>query len=192
MAERQWTVAASDTAHTSSSSASELVQTAFELTDDELQVVRYGPFSQKLSPILREDGLRHFLVHLLGRAGGTLTVDTIIEVMRHRFSLSIDEEIEIDDTVPSYEASPATQAEWSVAAESIVSRQGLDHSRVVCAYFASGGSVPIAARRLGRNQDEVRRIVHDVFQEICDSSRTEDDARSIMKKVESLLLQRGE
>lgn len=190
--ERQWTLTADNIAQTSSRSILELAQIAFELSDDELQVVRYGPFSQKLSPILRENGLRKFLMHLFEKAEGTLTVDIIIDLMKRRFSLPRDEEIEIDDTVPSHETSPATLAEWSVAAESIVSRLGLDHSRVVRAYFASGGSVPTTATRLGRSQDDVRRIVHDTFQEICDSSRTEDDARSIMKQVESLLLQRGE
>jgi hypothetical protein len=192
IAESQWTLAGNHLAQSSLCSVSELVQNAFELSDDELQVVRYGPFSQKLSPILREGGLRQFLVHILERARGALTIAIIIDVMDRRFSLPHDEEIEIDDTIPSHEISPATQAEWSVAAESIVSRLGLDHSRVVRAYFASGASVPIAAGRLGRSRDDVQRIVRDAFHDICESSRTEDDARSIMKQVESLLLQRGE
>jgi len=188
----QWTLTGNDITRSSLCSVSELVQIAFELSDDELQVVRYGPFSQKLSPILRENGLRQFLMHILKGARGALEIDIIIDVMDRRFSLPHDEEIEIDDTVPSHETSPATQAEWSVAAESIVSRLGLDRSRIVRAYFASGANVPIAARRLGCSQENVRRIVRDAFHDICESSRTEDDARSIMTQVESLLLQRGE
>jgi hypothetical protein len=81
-----------------------LVDRAFELDDDQLEVVRYGAQSLKSSPILREPKLREFLVHLLGRADGALDQATIAEVMRRRFGLY---EIEVDalaDDVAAAEA----------------------------------------------------------------------------------------
>lgn len=81
-----------------------LVALAFELDDDQLEVVRYGAQSLKSSPILREPKLREFLVHLLSRAEGALDQATIAEVMRRRFGLH---EIEVDalaDDVAAAEA----------------------------------------------------------------------------------------
>lgn len=80
-----------------------LVAVAFELNDDQLEVVRYGPQSLKSSPILREPKLREFLVHLLSRAGGALDQTTIADVMRRRFSLYEIEVGELDDDVAAGE-----------------------------------------------------------------------------------------
>lgn len=74
-----------------------LVAIAFELDDDDLEVVRYGAQSLKSSPILREPKLREFLLHLLARSGGALDQTTIADVMRRRFSLYEIEVGELDD-----------------------------------------------------------------------------------------------
>src|SRR6266446_2258168 len=63
--EQRWVLAGKDEIKQSMLELRDLVQIACELSDDELQVVRYGPLSQKLSPILREPKLLEFLVHLM-------------------------------------------------------------------------------------------------------------------------------
>jgi hypothetical protein len=190
--EQRWTLANNEHPAPSELPLRELVDKATELTDDELQVVRYGPFSQKLSPILRDPKLRDFLHHLLSRAEGSLTLDTIVEVMRHRFSLPVEEHTELDENMAAETASPANEAEVAVAARSVVSRLVLEEARVLAAYFRSESSFSDTAQQCGCSPDHVRNIVHGAFGAICECAESVDKARSIMNAVESLLIQRGD
>lgn len=96
-----WTLAGGRAEGASDLPLADLVRVAFELDDDELEVVRYGPHSLKSSPILREPALERFLTHLLGRAGGGLTPARIAEVMQHRFCLVRERSVELDDQLAS-------------------------------------------------------------------------------------------
>src|SRR6266487_3528036 len=98
---QRWALRSDESANTSSATTRELLRIASDLSDDQLEVVRYGPFSQKLSPILRAGKLREFLVHLLERAGGSLTLSAILDVMRDRFSLWVEQHEDLDDSMPS-------------------------------------------------------------------------------------------
>ncbi|MGI9102550.1 MAG: hypothetical protein ACR2IF_08910 [Terriglobales bacterium] len=192
MEQQQWTLKESSVSTPSILSTSDLVNVSWELNDEQLQVVKYGPFSQKLSPILREPKLKEFLGHLLGRAGGGITLGTILDVMRLRFGLITEENIEIDDSIPTENAGRSNLAEISVAARSIVSRLNRSQIAIVTAYFQTGGRFADAASRSGCEAQAVHETVHAVFEAVCECSETEDDARSIMNAVESLLTQRGD
>jgi hypothetical protein len=190
--EQRWTLVANKSSSPSSLPLGDLVEIASELTDDQLQVVRYGPFSQKLSPILREPKLLDFLSHLLSRADGSLTVGTILDVMRSRFSLPIEEHTELDENIPTPKPNPAEEAVRAVAARSVVSRLGLEDAHILAGYFRSGGNFSEVARECRCTVDRVSEVVHRAFATICECSESEDDARSIMNVVESLLIQFGD
>jgi hypothetical protein len=173
-------------------SVAELVQIAAELSDGEIRVVRYGPFSQKLSPILRQPELRAFLQHLLGRAKGSLTLSIIVDVMRFRFSLPTEEHMELDEGIPSLRPGPADEAAVAGNARSIVLRLNREEADVVTAYFGSQGSFPQTAKLSGCSSVRVRGVVHRTLGMICELSESQDEASAIMKNVEMLLIQRGD
>jgi len=190
-ADERWTATASESPTPSSLSVGELAQIASELSDNDLEVVRYGPFSQKLSPILRDPQLREFIHHLLRRAGGTVTLSTIIEVMRFRFSLPIEEHTELDESFRSLTRGPANEALINVSARSVVSRLDVEEAAIVNSYFRSGGSLSETAELCGYNVQLVRNVVYRTFEMVCECSESEDDARAILQTVESLLIQHG-
>ena len=190
-AEERWTLAGHGPSEPSTLSVGELTQIACELSDNDLAVVRYGPFSQKLSPILRDTRLRDFLVHLFRRADGSLTLNTIIGVMRFRFSLTKEEHTELDDSIPSTRRGPADEAAVTINACSVVSRLSLDEVEIFTAYFRSQGSFSETARICECAPERAREVVHQAVSMICECSESEDDARAIMGSVESLLIQDG-
>ena len=187
-----WTLAVHASSDPSPLSTRELLGIASELSDDDLEVVRYGPFSQKLSPILRGPKLREFLVHLLGRAMGSLTLSVIVDIMRLRFSLPTEEQTELDETLPSPRPDPADEAVVTTSARSVVSRLDADGARLLAAYFMVQGNPDKAAKSCGSSLERVREVVHGAFEMICDCSDSQEEARAIMEAVESLLLQRGD
>jgi hypothetical protein len=191
-ADQRWTLSGNESQIPSMLPLGDLVSIACELSDDELQVVRYGPLSQKLSPILRDPKLLDFLCHLLGRANGSLAVATIIDVMRFRFSLPTEERTEVDENIPSQRPSPGHEAVRAVAARSIVMRLDLEDTNVLEAYFRSGGNFPKTAQLRGCTLERVREVVCRTFGAICECSESEDDARSIMNTLESLLIEDGD
>jgi len=191
-AEERWTLAGHGSSAPSTLSVDELTQIACGLSDNHLEVVRYGPFSQKLSPILRNPRLRDFLEHVLGRAEGSVTLGTIIDVMRFRFSLPTEENTELDDTIASTKQGPADEAAVAINARSVVSRLNLEEAEIVTAYFHSEGAVSEAAKLCECTPERVREVVHRAVAMICECSESEDDARAIMRSVESLLIQHGD
>jgi hypothetical protein len=190
--EERWELTDDGAQINSSTTQSDLLEIASELTDEDLEVVRYGPFAQKLSPILRDPKLREFLRHLLTRAGRSLTLSEIIEVMRLRFSLPTDEVIELDEGLPSTKASPADEATVRLGARDVISRLTADEANVLEGYFRSGGVFSAAARSSGRDVQRVRNVVHRALSMICEYSDSEDEARTLMQTVESLLIQHGD
>jgi hypothetical protein len=168
------------------------VTLACALTDDELEVVRYGPFSQKLSPILRDPKLRAFLVHVLQHADGSLSLSTIADVMRLRFSLPTEEHTELDAALPDSRPNPADAALINACARSAVSRLDCEGVVILAAYFKAGGKCEDAARSSGVPLLNVRQVVSRAFGIICECSDSPEDAHAIMKTVESLLIQRGD
>jgi hypothetical protein len=187
-----WTLPEHASSDPSPLSIRELLRIASDLSDDDLEVVRYGPFSQKLSPILRGPKLREFLVHLLGRAKGSLTLSAIVDIMRLRFSLPTEEQTELDDTLPSPRPDPADEAVVNANARSVVSRLDADGARLLAAYFMARGNFGKAAESCCSSLEQVREVVHGAFGMICDCSDSPEEARATMQAVESLLLQGGD
>lgn len=185
--EQRWGLAGNN-GQCSELSIDELVDAAFELSDSDLEVVRYGPFSQKLSPILRDGKLSEFVHFLLSRARGSLTVATIVEVMRLRFSLPVEEQAEIDDSIPSPALGPATQAGNAIAARSVVSRLTFDGVRILASYFKSEGDLKAAAQSCQCELWRVHEVIEAAFTAISECAESEENARSIMNEVESLLV----
>jgi hypothetical protein len=175
-----------------SGSRADLLQIASELTDDDLEVVRYGPFAQKLSPILRDPKLREFLLHLFRRAGTGLALKEIIEVMRFRFSLPTEEVVELDEGLPTLKDNPAHEAMILSGARGVISQLTLDEANILESYFRAGGVFSDAARLSGCDVQRVRDGVHHAFAMICEYSDSEDEARTLMTTVESLLIQHGD
>ena len=190
--DERWALSDAGQPAPSSRSAQQLVDIACELSDDDLEVVRYGPFSQKLSPILRDPHLIRFLRHLLSRAEGSLTLNQIIEVMRLRFSLPTEEHTQLDESTPTPAAGPLTEAIVAVSARSVVSRLDVDDARLVRAYFVAGGSFPDVAKMTSLTPARIREAVSRCFQMICDCAESADDAVAIMKNIESLLRKGGD
>jgi hypothetical protein len=190
--EERWMLVSVDFKLPSSFSVAELAQIACELNDDDLEVVRYGPFSQKLSPILRDPKLREFLIHLLQRSKGTLTLGAIIDVMRLRFSLPTDEVTELDEGMSSLSISPADEAAMRQSARTVVSRLTTEETDILERYFRSSGAFLEAARLSHCDVQQVRDVVHRAFAMISECSDSEDEARAVMQTVESLLNQHGD
>ena len=188
--EKRWKIADSN-GRPSCLSIDELVQISFDLSDDELEVVKYGPFSLKLSPILRDPKLREFLRFLLQKADGSLTVTDIVEVMKFRFTLPVEGDTTVEESLPSSNPSPETEASVSVAARSIVARLGFEGCKIVAAYFLAGGDFNASAMKCQTDSESVREVVHRAFAAICECSESEENAQSIMNQVESLLIQTG-
>jgi len=188
---QEWTLTERAATDPSPLAKRDLLRVASELGDDSLEVIRYGPFSQKLSPILRDPKLREFLVYLLGRAEGSLSLSAIVDVMRCRFSLSTEEQIELDETVPAADPDPGDDAVVDAIARSVVSRLEIDESRLLAAYFAAQGSLGEAAKACGTPL-QLRKAVYRAFEMICECADTVEEAGAIMRATESLLHERGE
>ncbi len=166
-----------------------LVAVAFELSDEELEVVRYGPQSLKSSPILREPQLERFLIHLLENARGSLTPAQIAQVMQHRFALVREQQVAleaqleseelVDLRVESDELATATLSQLSE--EEVVRIRALAESDwdPLAAATASGeseGALKVAASRLGAL--------------VAEYAEEEDQAQEVMSRVcESLFIQ---
>lgn len=189
--DQRWMLSANGSSAPSLLSTGELARVACELTDDYLEVVRYGPFSQKLSPILRDPKLRELLLHMLSNAKGSLTLGTILDVIRIRFSLPTEEHTQIDDTISGTMPSPAEEAAVKVSAESVVSRLEFEEAGILAAVFRSEGKFGDAATLYGCSIERVREVVHKAFAMICECSESPDEADAILDIVEMLLIQSG-
>jgi hypothetical protein len=153
-----------------------LVAIASELSDDELEVVRYGATSLKSSPILREPKLREFLVHLLDRADGALDQTTIAEVMRRRFGLF---ELEVVALEADGLAAPAPElryVEQDDVVASVLVRLGQDRLQELRQFHASADE-----------PDDLPAAVSDTIALVAQYAESPDAAKEIYDRlVESL------
>jgi hypothetical protein len=180
-----WAIA-EDAEHTPSKlDLRSLVRVAFELSDDELEVVRYGPQSLKSSPILRKPQLERFLLHLLEGAGGSLTPTQIAQVMQHRFSLVREQQVALDAELRSPEmielriesdelaaAALAQLAEDEVARIRVLAENDWDPRVAASASEESEGALRATAVRLSalvaENADEEDQAI-EVLGKVCES-----------------------
>jgi hypothetical protein len=187
--EQLWTLTAEPAPHPSALSVSDLAKTSWELSDEALDVVRYGPHSLKSSPILREPKLRTFIAHLLSRAGGSVNTADLFEVIRHRFNLVPFTREELDEQLESGEPSVMARVERRQAVESILARIGDERRRILEELVRQGGDVEAAASSLGTNVGETGSLLSDVMDMIADYAESLEEAIGIYRELtESLFL----
>lgn len=183
--EQLWTLASAPLEIASSVGLRTLLQAAAELSDDDLSVIRYGPYSLKSSPILRKPALHTFLLHLLERANGALTAGDIIEVMRRRFGLVDVEMTSLDDSADELSLM-SDDGYVAAVADSVAARLGQKLAQAVCA-MAEYGSFAEAAQHLGESEDRLEQDVLRVLEMIAQDAATEAQAAAIYARlVESL------
>jgi hypothetical protein len=176
--EQLWTVAeqAETTRAPSRLSVAALVAIAAELSDDDLEVVRYGPASLKSSPILREPKLCEFLAHLLVRAEGALDQATIADVMRRRFGLFELEEVALEDYDVAAPVTELRQVESDEVVRSVRARLGQDRLQEL-RQFHAGAAEP----------DDVPPAVSDTIALVAQYADSAEVAEEIYDRlVESL------
>jgi hypothetical protein len=191
-AQQHWTLVGRDVDVPSTVSVGDLAGFACTLSDDQLDVVRYGPFSQKLSPILRDPKLREFIVAILTRAAGSLSLASIVDVMRIRFSLPTEEHVELDETFEDSRPDPSETAAVNAAARSVVARLDCGATAILAAYFEAEGKCEAAARKCEVPLPTAREAISNAFRIICEYADSPEHATVILRTVESLLIQRGE
>jgi hypothetical protein len=169
----------------------ELLRIANELTDADLAVVHYGPFSQKLSPILREPQLRSFLMHLMTRSNGALNLRRLLEVIALRFGFVTDENIELEPAVPSTDQDAFDDAAARDCARSVLVRLHSEDAACVREYFRANADVKRAAEAAGVDIRVLNETVRRVFAMICECSDSTEEATAVMRMLESMLLEHG-
>jgi hypothetical protein len=188
--DQQWTTVGGRTAPCTLSNR-QLLKIANELTDAHLAVVHYGPFSQKLSPILREPKLRSFLIHVMTRSNGALSLRTLLEVIALRFGFVTDENIELDPAVPSNDRNAFEASATIDCARSVLVRLDLEEIARVREYFRANAEFASAAQAIGVDASALKETVRRVFAMICECSDSIEEATAVMHVFESLLLEQG-
>jgi hypothetical protein len=124
---------------------SRMIKLAYGRTDAELGVVRYGPYSLKSSPILRDSQLHEFLKHLLAEADGYVTAAELFQVMRHRFNLVELPQRELDELAADPGASVSLKVERRLLASSVLAQLGGPAAALIRAIEEAGGDLIAAA-----------------------------------------------
>jgi hypothetical protein len=152
--EQLWTLASNPQDGPSTTDLRARLRVAAELSDEDLDVVRYGPFSLKSSPILRQPALKRFLVHLLAGVGA-LTPADIMEVMRRRFALVDPQPVELAEDFVTHEPTVHDRATQENIARSVASRLGDRHARSLVA-LATYEDFAAAAQATNGNEAAIR------------------------------------
>jgi hypothetical protein len=182
-----WTLATSPQNAPSELSSRALVEIAWEMSDEQLGVVRYGPYSLKSSPILREPALVAFLTHLLSRAGGTLSLGQIAEAMRIRFNLADLVRTELDQRLASSEEPIVARIEAAEIASSVRSRLGQQALSSLREFTQNGGDFKKAADALSLSSRVVQKDISSAMSMIAEYAESIDEARAAYANlVESL------
>jgi hypothetical protein len=181
-ADQPWTVSGLSATDLSPLSESDLVRLAFELSDDDLAVVRYGPHSLKESPILRKPALHRFLLHMLTSAEGALTPALLIEVMKRRFNLVDPELVELHEAEEVDEPPTAAAGEVEATAASVIARLGQRRCDVLMA-FTRHGAVESAAQAHGVDPAVVERTLSETLALIAEHAADRDEAAAIYDRV---------
>jgi hypothetical protein len=161
----------------------QLIKAASARTDADLGVVRYGPYSLKSSPVLREPQLREFLMFLLAEAGGALMTSEIFQVMRHRFNLVAMSTAELDETVPDSQPPLAVTVENRLIAQSVLARLGYDATRLIRTLTDAGNDPDIAAQVSGASVADLTDAVERLHALIAEYAQTADDAVAVYRQV---------
>ncbi len=179
-ADRPWALATAPTRRPSELRGNELVRLAFELSDEDLEVIRYGPHSLKESPILRRPALHRFLVHMLDRAEGTLTLAVLIDVIRRRFNLVEPEDVEIE--AAAVVEAPVRDVEIEASAASVVARLGRERCDLIAA-LAEHEDTSASAEAAGVGVAAMKRALSETLALVAEHAADADQAHAIYKAV---------
>ena len=185
--EQLWTLTSERQEVPSAIDVNQLVRLARELSDEDLQVVRYGDEALKSSPILREPMLERFLIHLLGHADGALDTATISAVMRVRFELWELEASELEDVFDSAAPPLDLDVAVNIAAKSIFLRLTPEAGKALVAVDDAGGDFTAAAKNLGCSLSEVFDPVADTAEMVAAYAADPGDAHAIYARLKELL-----
>lgn len=163
-----------------------LLAFAHELDDESLAVVRYGPYSLKSSPILRSEGLKRFLEHLIRRAEGALSLEAIAEVQRQRFNLPSFDPVELTETLASDEETTVELVERTELARSVLLRAGEERLAALAA-FNSTDTLKDAARKLGWSPALLSARLHEVTAMIAEFADNEVEAAAVFQELLRLI-----
>jgi hypothetical protein len=188
--EQLWSVTGDSREGPSSTNLRARLGVAAQLTDEDLQVVKYGPFSLKSSPILRKPALKRFLTHLL-EGVGPLTPADIIEVMRRRFALVEPESVELDDDFEPPEPTVHDQATQQAIAQSVAGRLGGERARLLSA-LAEHEDFESAAEAIGTDEATVRRAYADMLAMVTADAVEPDETEHICGLILETLFENNE
>lgn len=175
--EQLWTLASNPVPAPSNADVRARLQVAAQLSDTELAVVKYGPYSLKSSPILRKPALKRFLVHVLDGLGA-LTPADIMDIMRRRFALVEPVAVELTEDIEPAEPTVHTQATQQGIARSIAARIRAERSRLLAA-LAEHEDFALAAKGAGSTQAAVRQAYADLRAMVAADAIEPEEARHI-------------
>lgn len=188
-----WTLTATPmTSPASPGTVGLLVKAAGTRSDADLGVVRYGPYSLKSSPILREPQLRAFLAFLLQEADGYLTTAELFHVMRHRFNLVELPAAELDDTLTSPAPPVPATVETRTLARSVLSRLSLGDVRLLRLLNDYAGNAHAAEAATGTSTEDLRAALEHTHALIAEYADNFDDAVAVHRLVIESLYEDGE
>ncbi len=183
-----WSLAADPASEPTQRPLRGLVRIAHELSDQDLQVVRYGPHSLKSSPILREPALERFLVHLLGKAGGGLTAAQLAQVMQHRFSLLREDVVGIERELASEELVETRVETDQIAAAVVEQLDPVDLERVK-ALVASDWDVEATAETSEHSKSTLEVAAAGLVSLVTEFAESQEQSVAVIEKVsESLFI----
>jgi hypothetical protein len=185
--EQLWTLTSERQEAPSTLDVDQLVRLARELSDDDLQVVRYGDEALKSSPILREPMLERFLIHLLQGTGGALDTATIGAIMRARFELWELETVEFEDVFEATAPPVDLAVPVDIAAKSVFLRLTPEAAKALIAVDDAGGDFETAANKLGCCLSEVFDPVADTAEMVAAYAADPDEAHAIYARLKELL-----
>ena len=183
--EQLWTLAADPKPGPSETDLRTRLRVAAELSDEELPVVKYGPFSLKSSPILREAALKRFLLHLLVGVGA-LTPTDIMDVMRRRFALVEPGLDELAEDIEAAEPSAHDQTTQRTIARSVAARTGAEESRLLAA-LAEYEGFAAAAEATGSTEASVRRAYSEMLAKVTGDAVDPEETEHICGLILEIL-----
>lgn len=180
-AHRQWRLVGSSVGEPSLLRLGELTRIAYELGDDDLGVVRYGASSLKSSPILRDPGLKRFIVHVLLRAEGTLDATRLAQVQQQRFSLQRETQVELSERLNSGEPPVDLRVAATDAAEAVKVQLRLEDIEALAALANADWVVSRAAAQLGCSEGRISGARGRAASLISEYAENEEEARAIVR-----------
>jgi len=163
-----------------------LIKAAYSRSDAEWGVAKYGPYSLKSSPILREAGLHSFLTYTMAEAGCPLTAADLFQVLRHRFNLIDLQQAELDELHEDPQPSVSSRVEARVLAQTVLAQLG-DSVAAVRALDEADDDLALAAQNLDVTPAAIAEAREHLQALIAEYAESEEEARSIYRAlIESL------